>query len=179
MPGLLDRLRQWTWPPELRIPAVGAVSACDGLAELAAELAERCRVLPDPLATAPVQSGPAPLPASAAPVMPELALGLANHLFRLERNVEELAAKSEDSRPLRSVRDIAGRIRDLLSENAIECRDLEGEIFDIGRLDFDALGTPLEIAGLDRPRIGRCERPAIVLDGRLIQKARGVVEKPA
>jgi len=166
MPGLLDRLRQWTWPPELRIPAVGEGSACDGLAELAAELAERCRVLPSTATSSPE-------------LEQDFVLGLANGLFRVDRNVDRLQAEGVDGKEMRSIRRASQQIRDLLAARGVETRDLTGQEPYEGRLDFEQLGPPQAVPGLGREQIARLERPAVTLGGKLIQTARGVVERPA
>ena len=66
-----------------------------------------------------------------------------------------------------------------LRRHGIECRDLTGQVYDAGRLDFEPIGEPEAVPGLDGTRIGRCERPAVFVNDKLIQTARGLVTKPA
>jgi hypothetical protein len=176
MRSLLIRLRQWTYPPELRIHPASQGSGWDELAALTAALATRCRQLSGASADPPGNTPSAP--SRPAGVDKDLALGLANGLFRIKRNLDQLAAEGTDGKELRSIRRASERLRELLAAKAIECRDLTGEIYDPGRLDFEPLGPPQGVTGLNRHRIGRLERPAVALGGELIQTARGVVEKP-
>jgi hypothetical protein len=136
------------------------------LALLAGELAARCREPEDP---DPLDGG---LEAS-------LAVVLANNLFRLGRGLEGLEDGAEDSREVRKIRRAYRRIEATLRERGVEWWDPCGEIYDVGRLDFERLGSARPVAGLDRARIGRCERPAVLLAGELLQTARGVVEEPS
>jgi len=43
----------------------------------------------------------------------------------------------------------------------------------------EPIGEPEAVPGLDGTRIGRCERPAVFVNDKLIQTARGLVTKPA
>jgi hypothetical protein len=152
---------------------------------LVAELAARCRELEGSEAaggqdgqTRKVPDTPAGEAGTDGGLGTDLILTLANSLFRLERNLVDLEAGAPDSRELRSLRRAHERIEAALREHGVEWRDLCGEIYDVGRLDFERLGPSIAKVGLDRDRIGRCERPIVLLRGQLLQTARGVVETP-
>jgi hypothetical protein len=67
----------------------------------------------------------------------------------------------------------------MLLERGVECLNLEGQRYDDGRLDFEPIGAEEEAGSADHECIGRCEKPVIKVDGKLLQKARGVVIRPA
>ena len=165
MHPLLLRLRQWTFPAPLRIHPASRGDVLHELALLAGALALRCR-----------EAGNSK--AADGGLDADLALTLANSLYRLGRNLAGLEAKAPESRQLRSVLRAHQRIETCLKEHGVEWRDLSGEIYDVGRLDFERLGSAQPVAGLDRARIGRCERPVVMLRGELLQTARGVVKEP-
>ena len=159
--ALVGRLRQWRFAPEFRIEAARE-------AELARALAAALRAGRRPAEAAKVR-----------PLSPELAVGLCNHVFRLRRNAQQLAEEGKDSKELRSIRRALGSLEDTLKQHGIECLDPTGQDYDPGRLDFEQIGQAEVVAGIERERIGRCERPVVLLDGKLAQKARGLVHRPA
>lgn len=160
--ALVSRLRQWRFAPEFRIEADGSG------ADLAHVLAEALRVLRRPVEAPKVK-----------PLSPELAVGLCNELFRLRRNAEQLAAEGRDSKELRSIRRALSSLEETLKQHGIECLDPTGQDYDPGRLDFEQIGQAEVLPGIERERIGRCERPAVLMDGKLAQKARGLVHRPS
>jgi len=107
------------------------------------------------------------------------ALALCNNYFRLHRNAEQLALEGQNSKELRGIARALENMGELLRRHGIECRDLTGQVYDAGRLDFEPIGEPEAVPGLDGTRIGRCERPAVFVNDKLIQTARGLVTKPA
>ena len=159
--ALIARLRQWRFAPEFRIEDGGG-------GDLARAVATTLRTLRRP-----------PEAPKVKPLSPELAVGLCNELFRLRRNAEQLAAEGKDSKELRSIRRALGSLEDTLKQHGIECLDPTGQDYDPGRLDFEQIGQAEVVPGIERERIGRCERPVVLLDGKLAQKARGLVHRPA
>ena len=62
---------------------------------------------------------------------------------------------------------------------ASNASNLTNKDWEPGRGDFEVIGDAEPVPGLDRKRIIRCERPAVWLSGELLQKARGLIGKPA
>jgi len=118
------------------------------------------------------------LASSPAP-KPDAIVGLCNDLFRLRRNAEQQAAEGINSKEVRSSARALEHANNMLKDMGIEYIDLTGEVYDDGRTDFDPIAEPEIAPGLDRMKILRCERPVILLNGKLIQKGRGLVVKPA
>ena len=194
---LYARLRQLTFPAPFRIAAADEDDWADSLAALAAEALAAARTGAD-VNGAPEKTninGPAEKsnvngPADAfvraavggdgdhAPDA-AFALALCNNYFRLHRNAEQLALEGQNSKELRGIARALENMGELLRRHGIECRDLTGQVYDAGRLDFEPIGEPEAVPGLDGTRIGRCERPAVFVNDKLIQTARGLVTKPA
>ncbi len=128
-------------------------------------------LLPPPETTKPPPpSGPDP-----AFIVP-----LCNQYFRLRRNAERLAGEGKESREVRALNGALKKIAELFEDHQIECRDLTGQTYDDGRIDFEPITTaPERVPGLTEDKILRCESPAILIRGKLAQKARGVVAIPA
>lgn len=164
MNGWLARWRQKTFPAELRIDFA------------ALEIWTEC--LATALAAATPELTPSPSPPTTA-ITEEFAVDLCNLLFRLQRNAEQLATEGADSKELRSIRRALESLNELLSSRGIEYRDPTGQAYDFLRLDFEQIGEPELVPGLDGLKVWRCERPAVLMNGALIRKARGVVAKPA
>lgn len=168
-------VRQWLFPPEFRISVAGTGDAAATLADL---LVRAMAALEDVQAQARSASLRDAQPAAPS-IPPNLALALANYYFRLSRNAERLGVEGGESKELRSIRRVLEDLTDALREHGVECIDLTGQDYDPGRVDFEQLGVPEVQAGLARDRIGRCERPAVLLNGKLLQKAKGIVARPA
>ncbi|HEX4961292.1 MAG TPA: hypothetical protein VF173_10675 [Thermoanaerobaculia bacterium] len=156
-------LRQRTFPPEFRIDPTGEE---DWSASFVAAISE---------ATAKAKPLEPPRPA----LDEDFAVALCNQHFRLRRNAEQIVAETGESKELRSIQRALQSLSDVFERYGIECRDLTGQAYDFLRLDFEQIGEPEIVAGLDGAKIWRCERPIVVVDGKLIQKARGIVARPA
>lgn len=168
-------LRQWLFPPEFRISVAGAGDAAETLADL---LVHATATLDQAQAQAR-GSGLREAKPAAPSIPPDLALSLANYYFRLRRNAERLGVEAGESKELRSIRRVLEDLTDALRAHGVECIDLTGQDYDPGRVDFEQLGVPEVVADLRREKIGRCERPAVLLNGKLLQKAKGLVARPA
>jgi hypothetical protein len=172
MTALASRWRQLRFPRPFRLrPA-----ADDADALLAAALSEILRQAVPPEPARPSPAAPPP-PAQVRETMPEaFVIALCNDYFRLKRNAELIA--NQDSKEVRSIRRTLDRLRDVFGEHGIECIDLTGQAYHHGRVDFEPIGKAEPTAGVDAPRISASERPAVLLKGQLVQKARGTVVRP-
>ena len=97
-------------------------------------------------------------------------------MLRLDRSAaratQQGAAEAE-----RLQRNLSG-LRSALESGGIEYKDLSGQEYDPGRRDFEPLGQAQPSPGIVRPTIMQCESPAVFVQGRIAQKARGVVGVP-
>ena len=123
-------------------------------------------------------------PIGPAPLDEPLAIAICNGCFRIRRNALEMAAAASqsgdnDGKKVRSIARALDKMDDFLKESGIEYRDPTGQVYDPGRQDFRSIGEPEAVAGLTVPTIIRLERPVVLLRGKLVQQARGVVGKPA
>jgi hypothetical protein len=162
------QLRQLTYPEEFRI-AVGPASVWS--TRLASAINQ---------ALHPPQSPPAPSHEKPdAQIDRDFATRLCNRYFHVRRAVRDLVGASGSSDAAEDCTDSLAFLDDELAKHGIECLDLTGERFMEGRRDFEILGKPEAVAGIPYPRIGRLERPAVKLGGKLIQSAVGIVERPS
>jgi len=172
--------RQWVYSPEFRIPACGPE---DFSALLLALLCEQERAA-GPATPPAAETASDGRPAGPAPQDDALAIAICNGCFRIRRNASEMTAAAsgdgrEGSKELRSISRALKRMDDFLGERGIEYRDLTGQVYDPGRQDFESIGEPQEVSGLKVRTIIQIELPAILIRGKLVQRARGVVGKPA
>jgi hypothetical protein len=170
---LYTRLRQRIFPVQFRIEVEETGDWVNLLAVVVSEAftAAKHQKTESGLTKAAKESPPS--------VDTDFALALCNSHFRLRRNAEQLALEGKDSKELRSITRALKNIDQLFEKYGIESRDLSGQTYHDGRVDFEPIGEPELIPGLDTPKIGRCECPAVLVNGRLIQKARGLATKPA
>lgn len=198
--SLLLILRQWAYAPEFRIPVYGPedlsaallAAFCQHEASAGAEQDEaREKDAPDVEASPtgafegtsdgqPAETG------AATPLHPDepLAVAICNGCFRIRRNALEMDATASDAgrndgKEISSISRALDRMDEFLKERGIEYRDPTGQVYDPGRQDFQSIGEPEVVAGLTLPTIVQVERPAVLVNGTLVQCARGVVGKPA
>jgi hypothetical protein len=162
---------QWFYPRDCRIEAPTAGSIAALLATSLAALAGRPSEVP--LGGEP-EAGLSPGPAGPNKAF---VLDLCNNFHRLARSAGSLQG-SENAEAVRVQRNL-DQVRKVLRDNGIDCVDLAGQAFDPGRADFEALGEPRPTPGLARKTILQCERPLVLLNGRLLQPAKGIVGRPA
>lgn len=155
---ILSKLRQLTYPKEFRIE----ISTMDVLS---------------PPVNSPVD--PDHKGKTKGSMNVDFVISLCNDHYRVRRNVEQLESEGNSSKELRSISRALGNVGTLLEKHKIQCLDLTGQEYHVGRTDFDPLGEPEEKEGIDTMKILQCERPAIYLDGKLIQQAKGIVVRPA
>ena len=173
-------LRQWTYPAPFRI----AINTTDLWAEtLGIALAQALSASDDrPEPKEDQHPEPVDTPVAGTPepgINKDFAIALCNGYFRLQKNADQLEQEGHNSKELRGIKRALRTVDDLLTEHNIRCLDLAGEPYDDGRTDFFLLGKPETMAGLKRMEIRLCERPAIWMNGQLIQQARGIVARPA
>ena len=108
-----------------------------------------------------------------------LARELAEGLFRMERSAVAIGSLPPGiEREVSKIRRALERRPKQLASHEIEVLDLTGQPLAAGRTDFEPLGEPEVAEGIAHPTISFCERPAVMLRGRLIQTARGIVSVP-
>jgi hypothetical protein len=162
MSGRWLDLRQWIFPHQFRIPTGEWATLASAIAEALAEI--KGQEVVDEL-----------MPS----FDPAFAVSLCNQYFRLRRNTESLAAGGKETREVRALKGALTKIAELFEEHQIEYRDLTGQTYDDTRIDFEPIGDPERVAGLTKRKISQCENPAVLVRGKLVQKARGVVAIPA
>ena len=167
---LIADLRQWTYPPELRIAAPEG----EGVVPLVLEATSRARAAAQAAEEAAKEAATAP----GAALPKTLAIELANQCFNLGRNL----AQMEGDEALAPRRQRLGRVLDrmnrILEEHGVRWVDLTGQRYEEGRLDFQSLGPPQEVAGVTEPIIRQTECPAVFIQDKLVQTARGIVARP-
>ncbi len=104
---------------------------------------------------------------------------LCNEIFRLRLNEEKMRKEGGDSKALRGINRAREGMELLLHKQGIEFFDLTGRKWDARDNDFEPVGQPEEVAGLEAKRIGRCDRPLVKISGKIVQRAKGTVQRPA
>ncbi len=172
-------LRQWfSYQSEFRIPEHFYQGPIEELPGVSAALKAKAD-LPPTQTVVPPPPAPMPSPATdlAFPAAP--AVDLANLFHRFRRNVRQLEAAQGDLLETKNLAIVTEKMEKLLKEQGMVCKDLSGEPFDEGRVDFDPIpGTPEVRAGIKYPLISSCERPLVELHGRQLQPAKGFVVHP-
>ena len=176
MSELLQRIRQWTYPPAFRVE-----SGDSTVGFLTMELA----AINDVLAglSAPVEQLPQsrtdptdPSVLTTSKIDKELAAIICTQMVRLERATKTVMQQgvSEANR----IKDQLDRMRETLKGIGAIYEDFTGQAYDPGRLDFEPLGELQYRPDLKYDTIINCERPMVMLNGKLIQKAKGIVGTP-
>lgn len=174
-------LRQWRFPAEFRIrptdpqdPSLALAMALAATADAEAAARRESAALAAEVAALHEKA------AAAGPSIPStLAVALSNECFRLRRNADQLPSDERESKEVRSIRKALESITEAMRGQGIEYVDLTGQDYVSGRVDFEQIGAQEPQGGLTREQISRCERPAVLLNGKLLQKARGLVVYPA
>jgi hypothetical protein len=151
--------RQWGFPREYRIPA----NLC----------------LPNGIVRAEDAKAPDSGEDAKAPMLDVgFAAVLCNEIHRVGNNVQQLRMDGHDMRELSRIERSMQEVREFVTSLGVQALDLKGEPWDEGRGDFEPLAPPDPVPGLTRVEIIQCERPAVVIDGKLVQRARGILGKP-
>ncbi len=169
MTRLLDwytRLRQWTYPSDFRIEIDHGVSAPDGPFLAMIELLERSQH----------RGAGDDTSAKRSTLDKDFVVKLCNEHASARRSAGRMGSESKESR---SINRTLKRVDGLLRDHHVECLDLEGEEYTPARDDFEPIGEPEPVPGLEHMTIGICERPKVVMNGRLIQRATGILQRPA
>lgn len=182
-----SRLRAWwgqaRFPGEIRITDVAPVDLEEALGELAASLLAGAKPAPpavpaaDPARTA--AAPPAPSAPSAEVLDVAFAVSLCNDLSRMKRNAGTLSQAGSETKEVRGIRRAVERLEDALRQRGIEYFEKAGTRFDPRDVEFEPRGQPVVVPGLAQSRIGPCECPVVKLNGKIIQRAQGLVEVPA
>jgi len=159
-------VRQRTFPAAFRIDSHDVRAWGEGLAQILAQVTR----LQEELSRQPQTSPPA--------MEPKTAVGLCNELFQIRRNVVAAEQTKGSCKELRRIQEALGDIDGLLKAVGVEYFDLSGQEWDPGRNDFESLGKAQEVPGLVRHKILLCERPAVRIGGKIVQRAKGVVGRP-
>lgn len=180
----LDRLlavgRQYLFAPEFRIGRIRHAELLDAFTEMAQLLAclDRSRDIERP--QKPLEPGPeAQAGEKREQIEVSFVLGLCNDLFRLRRNAGLLAKDGPETKEVRSIKRAMERLDDMLKQRGIEYVDVTGRLWDYRDVDFEPKGQPVPVAGLTHKRIAACECPLVRIEGRIVQRAQGIVEVPA
>jgi hypothetical protein len=170
------RLRQFSFSPAFRIGPDDDPGWLGDLDDIASEVAS----IRQPLGLA--RESPPPR-ADAQPttneVLPDrFVVGLCNELFRMQRNLKILRDDGRESKESRSIGRALENIQQILNESAVRCDDLAEEPCDEGRVDFEPISEAEIRPGLTRMTIIECVRPRVMRDGKLLQRASGLVARP-
>jgi len=114
-----------------------------------------------------------------AQLAPDFVIGWCNAHFRAQKNLNAIDNKNVAAREVRGMTRALEATTRLMEEHQVQCLDLTNQEFDDGRMDFEPLAEPDEVEGLECVKITLCERPAVLHQGRLIQKAKGLLARPA
>jgi hypothetical protein len=182
--SLVARLRQWRVPSEFRVDTADAAGWVESLTRALVAVSPPTSELAPPAAPPELQQAPVPdVPTGrgGGEAMDGLdnkfVISLCNDYHRLRRSIR----RTLESTPAAHTKFVDRAIEDLeycLKERGIECRDLTGELYHHGRKDFDPIAPATPVAGLEHSRISACELPLVRVHGRMIQLARGLIERP-
>jgi hypothetical protein len=106
---------------------------------------------------------------------------ICNDYFRIRRNLEQLKqAETPQSPQVRRISNILNHIEWTFKDYKIECLDLTGQPIIHGRKDVEVIAKAdnRPDLNLSQPTIIQCERPAIRMNGNLVQTARVTVAEP-
>ncbi|MFH1862998.1 MAG: hypothetical protein ABH878_09340 [bacterium] len=104
---------------------------------------------------------------------------LCNDLFRLKKSTHTLADSGVNLPAVRGIQRSLENLDSLFTTHHIEYRDLAGQEYHPGRNDFDPVAEAEESPDIEKAKILQCQQPTVSLNGRLIQKAKGIVVRPA
>ena len=164
-------LRQWTYPREFRIDPGARSDWASTVVGAALRIMKEAEEKPPE-----TQQGD--IATAADSVSNTFAISLCNEHFKLRRKLKRFESTHGDSSELDGLQSSLQDVKDLLREHNIECEDLTGQVYSSGRLDFESVGPGERKPGVTEPRIAVCERPVVRLNGKIIQKAKGLVELP-
>ncbi len=177
---LLARGRQYLFPPEFRIGRIRHAELLDAFAEMArliASLGQSPGIEPRQKSLEPKQEAEGG--EKRGQIELSFVLSLCNDLFRLRRNADLLAKEGPETKEIRSIKRAVERLDDMLKQRGIEYLDITGRLWDYRDVDFEPKGQGVPVVGLTHKRIAACECPLVRIDGRIVQRAQGIVEVPA
>jgi hypothetical protein len=154
-----EALRQWTMPPSFRIDIISPDAGEQAIAA--------------------ILSTPPPLPPPSPEGIPEkTAVDLCNQCFEIESKVSQMRTHNGESDKLDCIEAAIKSIKTRLSKHGIEYRNITGQLYDVGRLDFVSLGEAETRPGLKDKIIARIECPVVLMNSTMIQPAKGIVARP-
>ncbi len=170
MGEIWNTIRQWGYPQAFRVNPIkpSAHLLLLELAALTSSLAEvkKSAILPQEMIPPPGEGG-------AHKIDKDLAIRLCNDLMRIQRSAA--ASFQPGSSEGERIKSQMERVRLTLKDFNITYQDLTGQSYDPGALDFEPLGEPDYRPDLPFDTILSCERPVVLIGGKVIQKAKGVV----
>jgi len=126
----------------------------------------------------PPSERPEPIPEPVSGTLDkDFAVSICNQMLRLQRSAQK--ARQQGAGEAERLQGHLERLRKLLEDQGVEYEDLTGQTYDPGRSDFEPLGEPQLMPELRRDTIVQCERPVVLLKGKPVQKAKGIVGTPA
>lgn len=155
-----------------------AISEARALAAARAEDRAKAALAVEASTRTPVTS-PAVSQAGSAGLDSRTAVELCNEVFRLHRSSEQMAKEGKDSKELRGIQRARESIEMILNQHGVQYFDLTGRPWDDRDNDFEPVGQPEDVPGLQAKKISRCERPLVKVNGKLVQRARGTIQRPA
>lgn len=172
--------RQYLFPREFRIGRVRHAELMDAFAEMARLITSLGQdTHAEPQQKSPEQKQKVDDEKRQRSIEVPFVLGLCNDLFRLRRNALLLAKDRAEAKEVRIILRAIERLDDMLKQRGIEYFDVTGRGWDFRDVDFEPKGPPIPVAGLTQKRIAACECPLVKIDGKIVQRAQGIVEVPA
>ncbi len=164
----LARWRQWFYPREFRIEPTNPENWSTALVRL-------------------LEEEPSPNAADEEIIVDEpntyldneFVVNICNQLFRARKDADAVAKEEKSTKEIRSLLRAIESAMTLLQEKGVECFDLAGQDYHQGRVDFSPARKAEEVPGLDTAKVAECKRPAVYYQGKLLQKATGVIARPA
>jgi hypothetical protein len=163
-------IRQWGYPPEFRIGPHPSYRA------------SRPQPVPEKANSAIETTGIGASPGGGdgltAALDQDLAISVCNEIHRIGRNLAQMKADGHELREIARIERAIRNVSELFEEEGVLSIDLSGAPYDDHRGEFDPVAPPDPVPGLTRVEICRCERPVIIINGKLVQRARGTLGKP-
>jgi len=171
--------RQSLYPAEFRIPVGEPIALADALPEIISELVKHRSANAPTAPDHPKEVQLVRSDARATEIPASFIRPLCNELFRLQRTARSMSQDEKGRKEYQGMTGAIERLDETLKEEGIEFFDLTGRPWDARDIDFEPKGDPIPVRGLLQSRIGICEIPAVKLRGRIIQRAKGIVEVPS
>lgn len=176
---LLVSLRQWTYPAAFRIATADTESWHGTLSQIQLQLETLRQILSERTSAENDSETDTSDQLPSERVPDKLAIEAGNSCFWIGRLIRQMEDDGIKSKETRSIKVNLKKLIAVLEDNNIRCIDVEGQAYDDGRHDFEPLGEEELRPDLTYTTIIRCDYPVIMSGNRLLQKANGVVARPA